>query len=75
MRRWMVLSIVAAGTALGGCATTGDSSYASQSPRDEAFPVDAVYMQTVAAAARDRGVDVRWINPPRRRAERDKTNR
>jgi transposase-like protein len=75
MRKWVVLMIAAGTASLGGCASTGDSSYARNSPREQAFPVDALYMQKVAAAARERGVDVRWINPPRLRTEPAKSTR
>jgi uncharacterized lipoprotein YmbA len=68
MRKVMGLIAVMVAVGLGGCAAQQQRAYLSQSPNDRAFPIDAEYMQRVAAVARKRGVDIQWVNPPRLRA-------
>jgi hypothetical protein len=49
---------------LGGCSTMHDKSSMAQS---SVSVDDQVYVARVEQAARDRGVQVRWINPPQKR--------
>ena len=44
-----------------GCTTTG-STYAA---KNSDFRADKAYIAKVEAIARQRGVDVEWVNPPR----------
>jgi hypothetical protein len=64
-----VITILAGATlALAGCAST--SSYTTQSTRYGPPPLenDMAYVHAVENVARRRGVDVRWIHPPRKHA-------
>ena len=47
---------------LAGCAS-GSASMAKR--ETNSMKVEALYVGTVEAIARRRGVDVRWVNPPR----------
>lgn len=48
---------------LTACASNGGSSLARSEAKDT--DIDSRYVSRVDALARDRGVDVIWVNPPR----------
>lgn len=59
---------------LSGCATTSESAYAPQA--DKSYPEtrlsnDELYMARVEAAARRRGIDLTWVNPPKKLVAKD----
>ena len=58
LRKVFVLAAVAA---LAGCASTGSSEFARSGSK---FQSDADYMYVVESVARQKGVEVVWINPP-----------
>ena len=58
LRKLFVLAAVAT---LAGCASSGTSEFARSAPRLEN---DADYMYAVESVARQKGVQVVWINPP-----------
>ena len=58
LRKMFVLAAVAT---LAGCASGGTSEFARSSPK---FENDADYMYAVESIARQKGVQVVWINPP-----------
>lgn len=63
MKRFLTWVIVPAAVALlAGCAS-GSASLAKRQPSQ--MDVDSVYVGTVEAIAKRRGVEVRWVNPPR----------
>ena len=55
------LFVLAAFATLTGCAASGSSEFARSAP---AFENDADYMYAVESIARQKGVQVVWINPP-----------
>lgn len=59
------LAVIAAALSLAACATTGtrDQAYAS---KDAVDSVDYEKMALVNHVARQKGVEVVWINPPHR---------
>lgn len=64
MKRYAVrLAALAALVLLAGCASSGSArmQYGTAS-----YQVDSQYVARVEAVARARGVDVEWVNPPRR---------
>jgi uncharacterized lipoprotein YajG len=63
MNRFLKWVIVPAAIALlAGCAS-GSASLAKR--ERSGMHTDAVYVATVEAIAKRRGVEVRWVNPPR----------
>lgn len=57
-----LLAILSVTAALAGCASSGSASLAGKrSP----WAVDAAYVARVESVARQRGVEVKWVNPPR----------
>lgn len=70
--RTAVLSVSLLG--LAACATTGEESAynasAVEAPQTR-FDNDEAYMARVEAYARRRGIDLTWVNPPRRIAAKD----
>lgn len=65
--RMAVLS--AAVVLLSACASTGETtgySSAAQDYPDTRLSNDELYMARVEAAARRRGIDLTWVNPPRK---------
>ncbi len=65
--RMVVLS--ASVLCLAACATSGSTAYAPTAK--QAYPEtrlsnDELYMARVEAAARRRGIDLTWVNPPRK---------
>jgi hypothetical protein len=61
MKRVLSTLLIAAVAALCGCAG-GSSGLARHEPMLKA---DALYVAKVEAIAKRRGVQVRWVNPPR----------
>ncbi len=66
--RMVVLS--ASVLCLAACATSGDSTAYAPTAK-QAYPEtrlsnDELYMARVEAAARRRGIDLTWVNPPRK---------
>ena len=61
------LFIAASATALlASCATTADDRYATIKPGYDARMVnDARYIAAVESIAATRGVEVKWVNPPK----------
>lgn len=64
-----LLVLCASASTLAGCATAPDQAMRYVPPRSVAsISQDRDFMQRVDAAARQRGIDVVWINPPVKRA-------
>ena len=62
MKRFLtVLTVVALALLGAGCA----SGTAGLVRADQAMKADALYVAKVEAIAKRRGVQVRWVNPPR----------
>jgi hypothetical protein len=63
--RMAVLSLSILG--LAACASTGEKSAYVAPPRaDSIMDNDELYMDIVERTARRRGIDVVWVNPPRK---------
>ncbi|MCK7593806.1 hypothetical protein [Pseudomarimonas salicorniae] len=60
--RTLRIAALAAAGLLAGCASSGT---ARMDAGANAYKVDAQYVARVEAIARQRGVDVEWVNPPR----------
>lgn len=61
MKRVLVIALCTALSGLAGCASTGSASLS----HENSMKVDAAYVTRVEAIARQRGVAVQWVNPPR----------
>lgn len=59
MKRVLILACSLVLLGLGGCASVPQGERASN--------VDSTYIARVEAAARTQGVQVYWVNPPRKR--------
>ncbi len=57
-----LLVILFVTAAVSGCASSGSASLAD---KRAAYSVDAAYVARVESIARQRGVEVKWVNPPR----------
>jgi hypothetical protein len=54
---------------LAACASSGGTTYAPGAQKtyaDTRMSNDELYMARVEAAARRRGIDLTWVNPPRK---------
>lgn len=63
-------TVAAGALSLAACASQGQMRYqpvATPAPQQESFQQDAAYIQTVERIARQRGVSVKWVNPPLKR--------
>jgi hypothetical protein len=67
LRVVVFIAVVAAGSFLTGCASTGSSLAAKPSL---ASKFDQDYMAAVEAGARGKAVRVVWVNPPHERGKR-----
>lgn len=68
--RMAVLSLSILG--LAACASTGEKSAYVPPPRaDSIMDNDEIYMATVERIARRRGIDLVWVNPPRKQVGSD----
>lgn len=68
-------SLVVGSLLLIGCASTGTADLAAHpSARDPGFEYDHDYMAAIEEASKSAGVDVVWVNPPRKR-DRDRDDR
>lgn len=62
----MIAAIVVAGAS--GCASSGSSSLASNSGQEQTrIVLDSAKVEYVERVAKQRGVDVIWVNPPQKR--------
>ena len=63
------VSIAAAVLVLSACASSGGMASAPSDAgmHGERTLTDAEYVANVERVARDRGVDVQWVNPPQKR--------
>jgi len=61
-----VLSLAVLG--LAACATTGETT----TRQSEEVDAETLYMARVEAIARQRGIDVTWVNPPRKAIAKDR---
>lgn len=52
---------------LAGCASTRTASIADKALMQPRSDVDAVYVGYVNAIAKQRGTEVMWVNPPKKR--------
>lgn len=53
---------------LAACATTGETT----TQQLEEVDAETLYMARVEAIARQRGIDVTWVNPPRKSVAKDR---
>lgn len=67
------VSIACAVVVLSACASSGGMASAPQADHDRyvgRIMTDAAYVAAVEQVARDRGVQVQWVNPPQKRYTR-----
>lgn len=70
-RLFQAVLVASATLALSACASSGGMASAlgpAASPQQgERILTDSAYVSAVERVARDRGIDVQWVNPPQRR--------
>lgn len=67
-----IVLLFAAALTSTACVTTGDRSAARVAPqRSGTIDTHHEYVARVESIARRRGIDVRWVNMPVKRAQRD----